>query len=91
MTHVDVMPAKRTMPPTRSSSSPTQSRKQSGNLRFDVWRQTSRPNHFTVIEAWANRGAFDLHQMQKDTREFRIKLGPMLGALYDERLYKPMP
>jgi hypothetical protein len=60
----------------------------SGNLQFDVWRQTTRPNHFTVVESWANRGAFDVHEMQKETREFRMKLGPMSGALYDERLYK---
>jgi len=26
--------------------------------------------------------------MQKETSEFRMKLGPMSGALYDERLYK---
>ena len=64
------------------------SRKHAGNLTFDVWQQTNRPNHFTVVESWANRGAFDVHEMQKETREFRMKLGPMSGALYDERLYK---
>jgi quinol monooxygenase YgiN len=44
-----------------------------------------------VVEAWANRGSCDDHQMQKETREFRMKLGPMTGALYDERLYKVLP
>jgi quinol monooxygenase YgiN len=91
VTHVDVLPANKDTAANALEQLSDQSRKQSGNLRFDVWRQTGRPNHFTVIEAWANRGAFDLHQMQKDTREFRGKLAPMLGALYDERLYKPMP
>ena len=52
------------------------SRRHSGNLQFDVWRQTNRPNHFTVVEAWANRGAFDVHQMQKETREFRMQARP---------------
>jgi quinol monooxygenase YgiN len=41
-----------------------------------------------VVEAWSNRGAFDVHQMRKETREFRTKLAPMTGALYDERLFK---
>ena len=72
----------------RSSSLPTAA---SGNLQFDVWRQEGRPNHFTVIEALTNGGSFDVHEMQKETREFRMRLGPMLGALYDERLYKVMP
>ena len=64
------------------------SRKHANNLSFDVWQQTNRPNHFTVVESWGNRGSFDLHEMQKETREFRTKLATMTGALYDERLYK---
>ena len=68
-----------------------ESRKQTGNLRFDVWQQVNRPNHFTVIEAWSNRGAFDLHQMQRPTKEFRGKHITMTGALYDERLYNALP
>lgn len=91
VTHVDVVPAEKDNAASALEQLADQSRKQSGNLRFDVWRQTGRPNHFTVVEAWASRGAFDLHQMQKETREFRARLGPMLGALFDERLYKPMP
>ena len=64
------------------------SRQHSGNLEFDVWQQTDRPNHFTAVEAWGSRGALNVHVMQKETREFRIKLAPMSGALYDKRLYK---
>ena len=90
VTHVDVLPPEKDNAANALEQLADSSRRQSGNLRFDVWRQNERPNHFTLIEAWANRGAFDLHQMQKDTREFRSKLAPMLGALYDERLFKPM-
>ena len=31
-------------------------RKGDGNARFEVVQQTSRPNHFTVIEAWRAQG-----------------------------------
>jgi len=91
VTHVDVLPAQKDDAANALEQLADNSRRHSGNLQFDAWRQTSRPNHFTVVESWANRGSFDVHEMQKETREFRLKLGPMLGALYDERLYKVMP
>lgn len=88
VTHVDVIPPQKDNGVNAVEQLADQSRKHAGTLIFDVWQQTNRPNHFTVVEAWSNRGAFDLHQMQKETRDFRTKLGPMSGALYDERLYK---
>ena len=90
VSHIDVLPANKDNAANALEQLADSSRKQSGNLRFDVWQQTGRPNHFTLVEAWANTGAFNVHQMQKETREFRAKLAPMLGALYDERLYKPL-
>ena len=91
VTHVDVIPPEKDNGANALEQLADGSRRHSGNLQFDVWRQANRPNHFTVIESWANHGAFDDHEMQKETREFRMKLGPMSGALYDERLYKVMP
>jgi quinol monooxygenase YgiN len=91
ITHVDVVPAEKDNGANALEQLADTSRRHAGNLQFDVWRQISRPNHFTVIESWANRGSFDVHQMQKETREFRLKLGSMAGALYDERLFKALP
>ena len=88
VTHVDVIPPEKDNGANALEQLADGSRRHAGNLQFDVWRQTYQPNHFTVVEAWANRGAFDVHEMQKETREFQMKLGPMSGALYDERLYK---
>jgi quinol monooxygenase YgiN len=55
-----------------------------------VQQQGNRPNHFTVVEIWADQKAYDAHVMAGHTRQFRDKLGPMSGALYDERLYKAL-
>ena len=63
-------------------------RKEPGNARFEVVQQTNRPNHFTVVEIWKDARAVDAHSMTEATRQFRDKLGPMSGALYDERMYK---
>jgi quinol monooxygenase YgiN len=62
-----------------------------GNLRYDVFQQKSRPNHFTVVEAWVNRKALADHAAALPTRAFRQQLLPMAGALYDERIYVILP
>jgi quinol monooxygenase YgiN len=61
-----------------------------GNLGFQVWRQTNRSNHFTVVEDWAGRSEFEAHTAAAETREFRTALAEMTGALYDERLYSDL-
>jgi quinol monooxygenase YgiN len=41
-----------------------------------------------LIEVWASRSAFEMHEAAKATRDFRARLAPMIGALYDSRLYE---
>jgi quinol monooxygenase YgiN len=36
---------------------PEASRKEEGNLRFDVLQHAMRAKHVTVIEEWQNRGS----------------------------------
>jgi len=85
--HVDVPPPRKDELVAALTPLAEQSRKVAGNQRFEVWQQTNRPNHFTVVEAWKDRNAFDAHGMAAHTRQFRDRLAPMSGALYDERLY----
>lgn len=87
VTHVDVIPQFKDDGVVALMQLAEASRKHGGNLRFDVWQQTNRPNHCTVVETWYDRRAFDAHGMAADTRDFRTGLAPMTGALYDERLY----
>ena len=87
VTHVDVVPPQKDNAIAALKELAQESREHPGNLQFHVWQQTNRPNHFTVVESWGNRGSFDVHQMRKETRDFRAKLAAMTGALYDERIY----
>jgi quinol monooxygenase YgiN len=64
------------------------SRKEEGNLRFDVLQHTMRANHFTVIEEWQNAKAIETHAAAAHTKEYRNSLGPIAGSPLDERLYK---
>jgi quinol monooxygenase YgiN len=90
VTHVDAIPPQKDSAVAALKQLAADSHKQSGNLRFDVWQQADRPNHFTLVESWGSRGSFDLHQMQRHTRDFRAKLAPISGSPYDERLYKTL-
>jgi quinol monooxygenase YgiN len=64
------------------------SRREGGSERFDAWQQNNRLNHSTVVEVWKDQAMLDAHGVAPTTREFREKLGPMMGALYDDRRYK---
>jgi (4S)-4-hydroxy-5-phosphonooxypentane-2,3-dione isomerase len=64
------------------------SRKENGNLRFDVLQHAMRANHFTVIEAWQNEKALDAHAGAPHTRQYRDALGPIAGSPLDQRMFK---
>jgi quinol monooxygenase YgiN len=90
VTHVD------TIPPQAPSAQPDPavmlkqlaetSRKEEGNLRFDVW-QSDRKNHFTVVEGWRNQRALDGHTAAMHTRQYREQLQPIAGSPLDERVF----
>ena len=63
------------------------SRKEQGNLRFDVLQHAMRANHFTVVESWANQAALDAHAAAAHTRQYRDVLQPISGSPLDERVY----
>jgi quinol monooxygenase YgiN len=88
LTHVDVFPAGKDQVAVMVKQLTDDSRKDAGALRFDALVWDGRPNHFHLVEAWAGRSARDAHALQQHTREFRAKLVPFEGALYDERLYE---
>ena len=88
LTHVDVFPAGKDQVAAMVRQLTEDSRKDGGALRFDSVVWDGHPNHFHLIEAWANRGAREAHALAAHTKDFRAKLVPFEGALYDERLYE---
>jgi quinol monooxygenase YgiN len=88
VTHVDVVPPRKDDCMALLKDMAEETRKDGGNLSYEVLQQPNRLNHFTVAEIWKDRNALDAHQMAAHTRQFREKLAPMAGALYDERFYK---
>ncbi len=90
VTHVDVIPPSKDDCIVMLKKLAEDTRKEPNAERFEAWQQNNRANHFTVMEIWKSRAAHDAHIATASTKEFREKLGPMSGALYDERLYKSL-
>jgi len=86
ITHVDVSPDPKVAPLLVMLAEA--SRREAGNLRFDVLLHTMRANHFEVIEMWKNQKALDAHSAAAHTRKYRDDLQQFLGSPLDERLFK---
>jgi quinol monooxygenase YgiN len=87
LTHVDVFPTFKDQAIELVKAQAVAARKDGGNERYDVLQWDGHPNHFTLVEVWHDRKAFDASIVTPQNKEFRDKLTPLEGALYDERLY----
>jgi quinol monooxygenase YgiN len=90
VTHVDFIPPKKDegIAALRELASP--SRQESGNLRYEVQQQNSRPNHLTLVEIWRGHKALEMHEKSPHVVRFRDMLLPMSGSLFDQRLYRAL-
>lgn len=90
VTHVDVIPKGKDEGTEFVRQLSLASRKGAGNVRFDSLTQTNRPNHMTLVEVWRDQAAVTAHSAADHTKQFRDKLGPLSGALFDERFYRAL-
>lgn len=87
ITHVDVPPPQKDDCISLLLTLAQHSREEAGCVRFEIFQQIDRPNHFSVVEAWKNRDGYEAHIVAGHAVAFRMALTPISGALYDERLY----
>lgn len=91
VTHLDVNPPNMDEENAALKTLAPASRKDPGNLRFDVVvQQKGRGNHYTVIEVWKDQKSADAHEIAASTKAFRTTHGPLSGALYDQRWYRAL-
>jgi len=88
ITHVDVIPPRKEDGTALVAALAAAGRGAGGNLRFDAYTQTSRPNHMTLVEFWASPIDFEAWSAGERMRAFRAALTPMSGALFDQRLFR---
>jgi quinol monooxygenase YgiN len=90
LTHVDIVPSKKDDGVAATIALAEPGRQERGNLGFDVLQQAERANHLTVVEIWKSYRYQRDHAGTDPIKAYRSKLTPMLGALYDERLFLPI-
>jgi quinol monooxygenase YgiN len=62
------------------------SRKEAGNLRYEVLQDIERRNQFAILETWHDMKAIEAHGAGATMKQFREKLDPLRTGFYDERL-----
>lgn len=87
VSHVDTLPSPQSDAAGLLRQLAEASRKDAGNLLFNVVQHTARANHFTVIEIWRDRAAQQAHAETPHVRETRDHLKAILGSPLDERLF----
>jgi quinol monooxygenase YgiN len=91
VTHVDVNPPGKDEEDVALKTFAAAGRKDAGNLRFEAMvQQKGRGNHYAIIEVWKDRKSVDAHEIAAHTKAYRTSLGPLAGALYDQRWYKAL-
>src|SRR5262249_19012705 len=53
------------------------SRKEAGNVGFEMFAEIGRPNRLAVLEAWRDKPAYEAHGAAASTAAFRDKLQPL--------------
>jgi quinol monooxygenase YgiN len=88
VTHVDVNPPNRPKTEDALKALVEASRKEDGALAFNVFRPQTALNHFTLFEVWSDSKTFEAHGQAPAAVAFRRSVAPLIGALYDERIYR---
>ena len=85
VSYFETMPAAQTEAAALARAFAEASRKDDGNLRFDVMQRIGPSYHFSIVEVWTDAKAQAAHAAAAHTKQFREKLQPLLRSPYDER------
>lgn len=86
VTYIEVTPSAEAQAATLLRRLAAASRKEAGNLRYDVLQHTERRSEFAILETWSDGKAFEAHRGGAALKQFRGELDPLRIGFYDERL-----
>ncbi len=85
VSYFETMPAAQNEAAALARAFAEASRKDDGNLRFDVMQRIGPSYHFSIVEVWTDAKAQTAHAATAHTKQFREKLQALLRSPYDER------
>jgi quinol monooxygenase YgiN len=66
----------------------TATRKEDGNAEITALRESGRPGHFAIVEAWRDQAAYDTHSTA--IKALGDKLRSLFTAPFDPRVFGPL-
>ena len=90
VTYVELMPDDIASGTTLMKQYRDVTRREPGNLRFDVLHEIARPSRFAIIETWNDKAARDAHDQAAATAQFRDRLKSIEDAPDDDRIVDPL-
>src|SRR5260370_926571 len=90
VSYIDVAPAARGTSASLLRQLANASRKDEGNMRFDILQRTALSNQFAIVAVWKDQKAYDAHLAGPHTKEFREKIKPGLISAIDDRVHTGM-
>ncbi len=61
------------------------SRKDAGNMRFEILQRIAPSNQFAIVSIWKDQKSYDAHVAAAHSKEFRDKAKPFLISAIDDR------
>ena len=87
VTHVDFMPD-HLQSVAALEQYVARERRDAGVVRVDLLQQEGAGNHYTLVETFRDRAAYDAHSEAEYTRRFRAGIVDALGSPFDQRLFR---
>src|SRR5918999_1810216 len=87
VSYIDVAPAARGSAAGALRQLAVASRKDEGNMRFEVLQRAAPSNQFAIVAIWKHQKAYEAHLAAAHTTEFRGKIKPQLISAIDDRLH----
>jgi quinol monooxygenase YgiN len=85
VTYIEVAPSAAAEAARLVEDAANASRKEPGNLRYEVLQRLGEPSHFAILEVWNDAKAFGQHAATASMKQFRDRLKPLAVSAYDER------
>ena len=90
VSYIDVAPAARGTAVDALRKLATASRKDDGNMRYQILQRVAPSNQFAIVAVWKDQKAYEAHLAAAHSKEFRDKIKPSLISAIDDRVHTGM-
>jgi quinol monooxygenase YgiN len=86
VTYLDFMPSEKLPGAALLKRYRDASRREAGNLRFEVLHEIARPDHFAILEVWKDKAALEHHGKTASSSRFGERFTAIRSAPCDVRI-----